>query len=124
MADRYIHAKDPLESLIVPDDCNLNFFKIENWDFQKLVPDKHTKGYMKLEAKCKIMGFEKCVYEWIASDKDIELYGFGDEDLWRAYVIQSFNNTLIAKGNSIRKKLAKKAGLALAPMKSPYHGKI
>lgn len=120
--ERRIHAKSALESLFVPKGFGWDYFDIDQWVFSKLVPDDKNKAYMKLEAKHKNSDYNKATQYWLASEGDIENYGFGNEDLWVAYVHQSFANTLAAKKEALKQQMARQAGLSLTKEKLNYYG--
>lgn len=124
MEERYIHANDPLESLYVPKGFKWDYFDPEQWVFSKLVPDDKNKAYMKLQAKHKNPDYSKIQPFWLASEGDIENYGFGSEEVWCAYVQQSFCNTLAAKKEKLKRQMAKHLNLSLKNESSKYYGKI
>lgn len=86
------------ESLVLPGGMKLEIFNIENWKFEEApVTSEYVGAVSRVVGKCKLDGFENLAYEWTAAEKDIEIFGNGDDAKWREYVQHSFGQALLTK---------------------------
>lgn len=95
--EQVIENRDPDSadaSLFLPQE-EAAVFEPWNWTFSEITPKPSAAlGY---QAKCRVSGYEKYVYQWHADIRDIQEYGGGTDQGWFNYVKKSFLDTLTAR---------------------------
>jgi len=85
-----------LDSLVLPSNATMKIYELDSWDFSEVMDVGN--GNFKITATCNIDGFEKLhPQEWNVVERDILVFGAGDIDEFKMYIMGSFENTLMLK---------------------------
>lgn len=102
------HPDSAPESLEVPVCSDFKLYDITNWSFSELMDnvDKSNGAVGRLVGECKLEGYEKLKFEWIAHQRDIDELGHGSETGFRQYVMESFESVLQVKKDDYLRRVS------------------
>lgn len=107
------HPDSAPESLDVPVCSDFKLYDIKNWSFSQLLDDVDTRNGAigRIIGECKLSGYENLKFEWIITQKDVDEIGYGSQEQFRGYLIESFSNVLQIKKDDYLRRIG---GIILA----------
>lgn len=110
----YNRGKTMESSLKLPNGVPMDYYDIDNWHFEMVKFDspKELGEVCRVQAKSKLFGYDKEVYVWKATEKDLVDYGQGTPEMWTEYVRRSFLLSLLDAKAKIINKIAQELKLS------------